>query len=121
MKLFSLYFQLLWNHLTYVFAVTEPERFHSKLGVTYFHLGDFPRAIGHLKKSEKQRHRDDRAFARYNAYYLGVSLMYVGECAEAIGYLDEYLRRKPDDEYIRECLSWCRSQLESTEQMSNCA
>lgn len=115
-----LYFQLLWHHLTYFTAVTEPERFHSNLGVTYCALGQFQRAIAHLEKSETLRHRDDRSFAKYNSYYLGFSYMNLDEWSKAVGHLEDYLRLKPDDEYVKECVSWCRSQQGCEVQLDKC-
>lgn len=114
-KLGFLYFQLLWHHVTYFTAVTEPERFHSNLGVTYFGLSDFRRAIAHLKHSEAFRHTDDRSFARYNSYYLGFSFMNLGAYPEAIRHLEVYLHLKPDNDYIKESIDWCRRQLADEE------
>jgi tetratricopeptide (TPR) repeat protein len=116
MKLIFLYSQLLWHHLIYFTAVTESERFHSNLGVTYFTLGDFRRAIAHLEKSEEFRHSDDRGFARYNSYYLGFSFMNLDKYTEAIRHLEDYLSLKPNDEYTKEAINWCRSELGSKEQ-----
>ena len=116
-----LYFQLLWHHLVYVTAVTEPERFHSNLGITYFHLGSFRKAIAHLEKSEELRHGDDRGFARYDSFYLGLCFMNLDECLEAIRHLEDYLRLKPDDQHIKESIDWCRRQLPQEEQSKRCA
>ncbi len=121
LKVVFLYSQLVWHHITYVTAVTEPERFHSKLGVTHFYLGDFRRAIARLKRSEQLRHSDDRSFARYNSWYLGYSYMNLDEHSEAIRYFEEYLRMKPDDEYIRQLIDWCRGQIGNKEQSPRCA
>jgi hypothetical protein len=72
------YLQLAWHWLAYIATVVEPERLQSNLGVTYFNLGDFRRAITHLEKSERVRHSKDSSFGRYNAYYLGFSYMNLG-------------------------------------------
>jgi tetratricopeptide (TPR) repeat protein len=78
------YLQLAWHWLAYVTTAGEPERLQSNLGVTYFKLGDFRRAVAHLEKSEQVRHSQDRSFGRYNAYYLGFSYMNLRDYRAAI-------------------------------------
>ena len=108
------YLQLAWHWFAYVTTVVEPERLQSNLGITYFKLGDFPRAIAHLEKSERVRHSQDRSFARYNAYYLGFSYMNVGDYRTAIAHLEGYLRFRPGDTYAEEVITWCHQQISST-------
>jgi tetratricopeptide (TPR) repeat protein len=93
--------------------VVEPERLQSRLGTTYFKLGDFRRAVAHLEKSERVRHSKDSGFARYNAYYLGFGYMNLGDYRAAITHLEEYLRFRPADEYVKEVIAWCRDQLKA--------
>ena len=111
---FLFYLQLAWHWFAYIATVVEPERLQSNLGVTYFKLGDFRRAIAHLEKSERVRHSQDRSCARYNAYYLGFSYMNVGDYHAAIANLEEDLRLRPADTYAKEVINWCREQLNST-------
>jgi tetratricopeptide (TPR) repeat protein len=110
------YLQLAWHWLAYIAATVEPERLQSNLGVTYFNLGDFRRAITHLEKSERVRHSKDSSFARYNAYYLGFSYMNLGDYRAAIAHLEEYLRFRPKDAYAKEIIGWCHEQLNSNAQ-----
>jgi tetratricopeptide (TPR) repeat protein len=107
------YLQLAWHWLAYVTTVVEPERLQSNLGVTYFKLGDFRRAIAHLEKSERVRHSKDSNFGRYNAYYLGFSYLSLGDYRTAIAHLEEYLRFRPGDAYTKEVIDWCHEQLNS--------
>ena|SRR5918996_625866 len=105
------YLQLAWHWLAYITTVVEPERLQSNLGVTYFKLGNFPRAIEHLEKSERVRHSQDKSFARYNAYYLGFCYMNLGYYNSAIAHLEEYLRLRPGDAHAKEVIDWCHEQL----------
>jgi len=84
------------------------------LGVTYFKLGDFRRAIAHLEKSERVRPSKDSSFGRYNAYYLGFSYMNLGDYRAAIAHFEEYLRFRPADAYVEEVIDWCHEQLNLT-------
>lgn len=108
-----LYLQLVWHRLAYLAVAMEPERFHSNLGLTYFNLGDFRRAVAQFEKSETVRHGVDKGFARYNSYYLGFSFMNLEEYPKALKYFEEYLRFKPDDNYVKEVIDWCQAQLEA--------
>lgn len=110
------YSQLVWHHVVYVGSVTEPERFHSNLGATYFNLGNFTKAIEQLEKSEKARHSKDSGFARYNAYYLALSFMNLEEYRKATVCLEEYPRFRPNDDYVKEAVSWCQAQLGAEKQ-----
>ena len=92
--------------------MVEPERLQSNLGVTYFKLGDFRRAIAHLEKSERVRHSKDSSFGRYNAYYLGFSYMNLEDYRAAIAHFEEYLRFRPADAHEKEVIDWCQEQLD---------
>ena len=115
-----LYLKLAWQRVAYITVGVEPERLHSNLGITYFKLGDFRRAIAHLEKSERLRHRQDTSFARYNTYYLGFSYINVEDYNAAIAHLEQYLRFRPADAYAKEVIQWCHEQLKSNkEQQAN--
>jgi tetratricopeptide (TPR) repeat protein len=107
------YLQLAWHWLAYITTLVEPERLQSNLGVTYFKLGDFRRAIARLKKSERVRHSKDSSFGRYNAYYLGFSYMNLEVYRAAIAHFEEYLRFRPADAHAKEVIDWCQEQLDS--------
>ena len=105
-----LYFQLVWHHVVFFSFPTEPERYHANLGATYFRLGNFQKAIKKFEKSEQARNSADRAFARYNSYYLGYSYMNVKQYPKALEYFRRYLSIKGDSE-VEETARWCEAQI----------
>ena len=102
-----LHFKLLWYHIVFYSFPTLEESYYANLGITYFELEQYKKAITKFKKAEDCNGDKDSTFTKYSAYYIGYSYLNLGIHREAVKYFDKYLSFEPNDSEIIEFVGWC--------------
>jgi tetratricopeptide (TPR) repeat protein len=102
-----LYLKLLWYQIVFYSFPTLEESYYTNLGITYFELEQYNKAIAKFKKSEDCNGGKDFTFTKYNAYYIGYSYLNLGIHREAVTYFDKYLSFEPNDSEIIGFVGWC--------------
>lgn len=102
-----LYLRLFWSHLVFWTFPTLEETHFSELGVIYFELYKYRKAISLLRKSERAHNNQDPSFTRYNKYYLGLCYLNLGDFRNAILHFEDYLKYRRKDHEIMSIVAWC--------------
>ncbi|MCP4115529.1 MAG: tetratricopeptide repeat protein [Desulfobacteraceae bacterium] len=102
-----LHLKLLWYHIVFYSFPTLEESYYTNLGITYFELGQYEKAIAKIKKSEDCSGDQGNAFAAYNVYYIGCSYLGLGNHRQALKAFDAYLAFDPENFEIIEFVGWC--------------
>ncbi len=88
--------KVMWQHVVFNMFPTPEEDYYTAIGDIYFKLGQYRKAIKSLEKSEKARHSSERAYGKFNSYYLGYSYLHFGNHVRALYYFDKYLSYTED-------------------------
>lgn len=106
-KRLFLYVKLFWYHIVFYSFPTLEESYYTNLGITYFELEQYIKAISSFKKSEDCNSGQDITFSKFNAYYLGYSYLNLGNHRQAVKYFEKYLSFGPKDSEIIAFVGWC--------------
>ncbi|MCP4104889.1 MAG: hypothetical protein GY749_05040 [Desulfobacteraceae bacterium] len=102
-----LYFKLFWNHIKFWSFPTLEESYYSNIGLIYFELDKYIKAIKAFEKSQKSHNNQDANFSKFNWYYLGYCYLNTGDFTKTIHYFKNYLKFDNKNIEILQINGWC--------------
>ena len=116
LKWFFLRIKLFYYLILPYFSSSYKGSYYANLGVTYFELQKYNKAISVFKRAEDLNAGQNHNLSKYNAYYLGFSSLNLGNHQQAADNFEQYLKFEPKDREIIELFAWCNLLLRRNEQ-----
>jgi tetratricopeptide (TPR) repeat protein len=103
----KLYLKIIWLHVIfYLAAFISDESYYLQLGLAYYYLGKFRKAIKLFERSEEAHNHRNADYTKCNYVHLGSCYFYLGDFVKATGYFERCLKFKEDPQLLED-LSYC--------------
>lgn len=102
-----LYLRLSWNHIVFWSFPTLEESYYANIGLIYYELNKYIKAINAFEKSQKSHNNQDISFSKFNWFYLGYCNLKLGDFTNAIHNFENYLKFDRENVEILQIVGWC--------------